>query len=114
MQPLVDTPAAAPPNTGGAAASYDAVPYSVQAFPQTHPDRLATIGRLFGLPTAPADECRVLELGCASGGNLIPLAEQYPRSRFVGVDVSQRQVDKGRAMARELGGLPNLELPDAR
>ena len=31
--------------------SYDDVSYGNVAFPQTHPDRLATVGRLFGLPT---------------------------------------------------------------
>src|SRR5262245_9200216 len=47
--------------------SYDEVPYSSEAFPQAHPDRLATVGRLFGLQTTSVERCRVLELGCASG-----------------------------------------------
>jgi hypothetical protein len=54
--------------------SYDEIPYESQPFAQSHPDRLATLGRFFGLSPAPVTQCRVLELGCASGGNLIPMA----------------------------------------
>ncbi len=88
---------------------YDAVPYAVNAFPQTTPDRLGVIGRLFGVGSAPPANCHVLELGCASGGNLIPMAVNHPGSRFVGVDLSERQVAEGQAVIRELG-LANIEL----
>jgi SAM-dependent methyltransferase len=81
--------------------SYGDVPYVSQPFPQTHPDRLATLGRLFGLTPAPIPRCRVLELGCASGGNLIPLAYQLPESEFVGFDPSK---DKPRHDFRDIYG----------
>jgi methyltransferase-like protein/SAM-dependent methyltransferase len=87
--------------------SYDAVPYSVHAFAQTRPDRLATVGSLFGMNPAPVDRCRVLELGCASGGNLIPMALGWPESQFVGIDLSQRQIDDAECARRRLG-LSNL------
>ena len=51
------------------------VPALSASFPQCHPDRLATLATLFGMKPAPPEHCRVLEIGCASGGNLIPLAE---------------------------------------
>ena len=41
---------------------------------QTHPDRLATIALLYGMAPRPVDRCRVLELGCGDGSNLIPMA----------------------------------------
>ena len=75
--------------------SYDRVPYPSHPFMQTHPDHLATIATLFGLKPASATKCRVLELGCASGGNLIPMALSFPDSQFVGVDLSARQVADG-------------------
>ena len=53
---------------------YDRVPYLGLPLPQTHPDRLGIIATLFGMSPSPADRCRVLELGCGDGGNLIPLA----------------------------------------
>jgi hypothetical protein len=54
--------------------TYDLVPYVSYSFPQSHPDRLATIATLFGLKPPAIKTSRVLELGCASGMNLIPVA----------------------------------------
>lgn len=88
---------------------YDVVPYKSHPFSQSHPDRLATIGTLFGLNPAPIDGCRVLELGCASGGNLLPMADQFPGSRFVGIDASSRQIEQGNELLAD-GGLVNVEL----
>jgi len=72
---------------------YDTVPYRHGAIPVSHPARLAAIARLHGVPTAAPDCCRVLELGCAEGMNLLPLAERFPRSVFLGVDFSGTQID---------------------
>jgi methyltransferase-like protein/2-polyprenyl-3-methyl-5-hydroxy-6-metoxy-1,4-benzoquinol methylase len=89
--------------------SYDDVPYPVYVFPQTHPDRLATIAALLDLNPPPVQRCRVLELGCAAGGNLIPMAEELPEASFVGIDLSPRQVAEGQKWIAELG-LRNIEL----
>jgi methyltransferase-like protein/2-polyprenyl-3-methyl-5-hydroxy-6-metoxy-1,4-benzoquinol methylase len=89
--------------------SYDASPYQSFPFPQSHPDRLATIGALFGMEPAPVDRCRVLEVGCASGGNLIPVAAALPGSEFVGIDLSPVQIERGHADVAELG-LTNVRL----
>ena len=89
--------------------SYDTVPYTSLPYSGTHPDRLCTIGRLFGMQPAHPTSCRVLELGCASGGNLLPMAEMLPNSEFVGIDLSQRQIEEGRENIEELG-IGNLRL----
>lgn len=89
--------------------SYDDYPYQSFPFPQSHPDRLATLGWLFGMDAAPVERCRVLEVGCASGGNLIPMAAALPSSEFVGIDFSPVQIERGRADVTELG-LPNVRL----
>src|SRR5205814_101248 len=89
--------------------SFDVLPYPHRAFAQTHPDVLATVATVFGMTPPAIESARVLELGCASGGNLIPMAETLPRARFVGVDASPRQVDAGRAVVRSLG-LQNIDL----
>jgi len=91
------------------ASSYDAVPYSVCAFAQTRPDRLAAIATLFGMDPAPSHRCSVLELGCAGGGNLIPMGLSWPGSRFIGIDLSDRQIRDGQRIARELD-LSNVDL----
>ena len=85
-----------PPST----TSYDEVPYADRVHPATHPDLLAVVGTLFGMSPAPPDRCRVLELGCAGGANLIALAQSLPGSRFVGVDLSPRRSKPGGRRSR--------------
>ncbi len=89
--------------------TYDAVPYPSYAFAHTHPDALGTLARVFGMSPVPPDRARVLEIGCASGGNLIPMAVAYPGATFVGFDLSARQIEEGRRQAAALG-LTNLDL----
>src|SRR5689334_21738613 len=89
--------------------SYDEVLYEGRPFAQTHPDRLGTIGRLFGMRPAPIGHCRVLELGCGDGGNLIPMAYTLPGSEFVGIDLGARGIAIGQENAGAMG-LANLRL----
>lgn len=88
--------------------SYDEVPYPNNPFLQSHPDRLATIARLFGMEPKPIDDCRVLELGSGRGGNLIPMAEQMPHSQFVGVELSRVQQQEATEFAKR-AQLSNIE-----
>ena len=89
--------------------SYEELPYPSSSFVQTHPDRLATLGHLFGLSPAAVDRCRVLEVGCSEGGNLIPLAAALPDSEFVGIDFSATAIGKGAADVAALQ-LTNIRL----
>ena len=75
--------------------SYDMLPYLSRCIPQTQPDNLALAAILRGIEPVPVDRASVLELGCASGGNLIPLAATWPGSRFVGIDRSSVQINQG-------------------
>ncbi len=88
---------------------YDLVPYESYPFSRSHIRHLHAMGRLFGLSPADVDGCRVLELGGASGGNLIPMAIDHPGSRFTGIDLSARQIEAGRRQIADLG-LTNIEL----
>jgi SAM-dependent methyltransferase/methyltransferase-like protein len=89
--------------------SYDLVAYPVYTHPQTHPGRLAVIGSIFGMDPAPVDRCRVLELGCGTGSNLVPMAATFPESEFVGIDLAARPVAQGSQMVGDLG-LRNIRL----
>jgi SAM-dependent methyltransferase len=89
--------------------SYDQIPYPSLAIRRTHPSHLAVLARLFGLPAPPPRRCRVLELGCAAGGNLLPMAVDFPDSQFLGIDASARQIADGQALVDALG-LKNIEL----
>ena len=70
----------------GARTSYDHVPYPSAVYPQTHPDRLGALATLFGMKPRRADSCRVLELGCGDGLNLLAMAVALPGSQFTGID----------------------------
>jgi methyltransferase-like protein/predicted O-methyltransferase YrrM len=89
--------------------SYDETPYPILCSTQSHPDHLAALARLLGLSPTPVDRCRVLELGCASGGNLIPMAYGLPNSRFIGIDYSAVQIAEGRKAIAALD-LQNITL----
>ena len=91
---------------------YDVVPYPGGAFRQSHPDRLATIATLYGLEPARPERCRLLELGCGHGGNVIPMAYTLRESEFLGIDLAATAVEKGRETIRALG-LTNVELRTA-
>jgi SAM-dependent methyltransferase len=84
-------------------------PYQGKAFPHGHPDHLAAVARLFGLDPAPRERCRVLELGCGDGWNLIPMAEELSGSEFVGVDLDAARLAPGLSAKQQLG-LGALEL----
>jgi SAM-dependent methyltransferase len=83
--------------------SYDTVPYPTFAQRQTHPDRLAVQATLLGMTPAPVERCRVLEIACGDGSNLVPMAFHLPGSEFVGVDRAGAPVAKARGMAADLG-----------
>eukprot|EP00913_Durusdinium_trenchii_P028465 g26693.t1 len=51
----------------------------------------------------------VLELGCAAGGNLIPMAVSLPEASFYGIDLSKRQLEDGWKQIEQIG-LTNIEL----
>ena len=89
--------------------AYDQVRYRTVALPQTHPDRLATQARLFGLDPAPVEACRVLSVGCGDGSNLLPMAAALPASTFVGIDIAPAPIAAGRERAAAWG-LANLDL----
>ena len=98
---------------------YDRVLYPGAAHTQTHPDRLATLASLFGMQPAPIERCRVLEIGCTDGGNLIPMAHGLPDADFTGIDIGTRSLAAGRECVDALGlknirllGLDILDVPE--
>lgn len=88
--------------------SYDRLLYPSKFFVQTSPDRLATQATLFGLRPADVETCRVLELGCGNGFNLISQAFLLPNARFVGIDLGTEHIAEAKSEAAALG-LNNVE-----
>ncbi len=83
--------------------SYDQIPYLYRPIPDTHPDRMATLATLFGMNPADPASCRVLELGCGDGANLMPMACTLPHGLFVGCDLAKTAIDKALADSAALG-----------
>jgi len=97
-------------DTGDASpTAYDRVLYPATVYPETHPDRLAAVGTLRGMQPARVNRCRVLELGCGTGENLIALAFNFPSSEFIGLDSARHPVALGQDAIAKLG-LTNLQL----
>lgn len=88
---------------------YNRYPYQSFPFAQSHPGHLFTLGTLFGMSPAPIEKARVLELGCASGGNIIPLAHHYPDAQYIGIDLADKQIQEGLKNIDELR-LKNIQL----
>ena len=92
--------------------AYEAMPYPSMPYAHTQPARLAAVASLYGLNSPNPETARVLELGCASGGNIIPLAARYPRAHFVGVDLVHRHVEDARTRIAALS-LHNIDVRQA-
>jgi SAM-dependent methyltransferase len=82
---------------------YDVVAYPGLSYIDTHPDQLAVMGMLHGLAVAPIDHCRVLEIGCNQGTNLIPMAYAIPNGSFVGFDLALQPILRGQQSIQKLG-----------
>ena len=109
-----------PPAAGD---GYDLLPYPSMPITHTQPAHLAALATLFGIAAPAVERARVLELGCASGGNIMPLAARFPQAGFTGIDLCARHIDAGRKSAAALalrnvtlhqGDLASLTLSGAR
>lgn len=92
----------------GSQSSYDEIPYPSFVFRESHPDRLASIAALFGMKSPALATASVLELGCASGANLVPIALGLPKARCVGIDLSSKQIEAAQRFAKD-SGAKNVE-----
>jgi len=103
--------------------AYDSIPYDSSAFSETHPENLAALAYLFGLDAPDPRRSSVLELGCATGGNLIPMAAHLPESEFWGIELSALQAEEAITKANRLnlgnvrvlqGDMANIDLGERR
>lgn len=88
---------------------YDDVAYDDRPVAEAHPQRLFESARRWGVDAAPVESARILELGCAHGAHLWPIAFRHPQAQCLGIDLSKAQIDRGQEHTRALG-LRNLEL----
>jgi hypothetical protein len=88
---------------------YDALPYVSMPITYSQPSLLAAQAHLRGIDAPAAETASVLEIGAASGGNIIPLAARFPRARFHGVDLAAAHIEIGQRRIAELD-LSNVTL----
>ena len=88
---------------------YDLVPFRSASAPAADCRRLEVIARLFGLTAAQSTQARVLELGCGTAANLIPLALAHPGASFIGCDLSRSALASAQRVIDRLD-LTNIEL----
>ncbi len=83
--------------------AYDETPYISLPFSYSSPGHLRAVASLYNLDAPALSHARVLELGCAAGGNLLPFALAHPEATIVGIDLSPQQIDAGRRAAEAVG-----------
>ena len=88
---------------------YDEIAYDALPHRATHPGRMATVATIAGHAAPSVERCRVLEVGCNSGANLMSMAVSLPGARFVGWDLSPRAIEDGRRTIAALA-LANVTL----
>ncbi len=89
--------------------SYDKVPYQSNAFINASIDRMYVVTKSYGINATKPENARVLELGCAAGGNIIAQAIKHKSANFIGVDLATSQIQEGQKAINKLG-LKNIEL----
>ncbi|WP_424405595.1 methyltransferase regulatory domain-containing protein [Pasteurella sp. PK-2025] len=89
--------------------SYNELPYISKSFVHTLPERQKAVLSLLGFQTPEIKGAHVLEIGCGFGGNIIAYALANPDTHFMGIDLSDTQIEGGREVVKQLG-LTNVEL----
>lgn len=87
---------------------YEKHVYPPMSHPLSDPAVSAVAARIAGLAVADPRRARILEIGCCSGHNLLPLARRWPESRFVGIDLAEWAIDEARERAA-LAGITNID-----
>ena len=88
---------------------YSELGYKSMPFPYTTPATLEAYAALVGVSAPNPKTARVLELGATYGGNIISQALFNSDATFVGIELSQEQVEKGNEVIAN-AGLTNVSL----
>lgn len=88
---------------------YSELGYKSMPFPYTTPATLEAYAALVGISVPNPKTAKVLELGATYGGNIISQALFNPDATFVGIELSQEQVEKGNEVIAN-AGLTNVSL----
>lgn len=77
--------------------------YPPMSHPLSDPAVSAVAAQMGGLEVPHPRRARILEIGCCSGHNLIPLAQRWPESHFTGIDLAERSIAEAHERAAAVG-----------
>ena len=103
---MIGSPTGIPPpsdDCGDLSSQYNRISYPSHAYPETHPDRLAVMAVLFGLDPPAVQTCRILDIGCGDGSNLIPIALSLPEAQCVGIDLASKPIEIAQSFIKRTG-----------
>ena len=76
--------------------------YKSYPYPKSHPEHLYAIAVLFNMEAPDFRSARILELGCASGGNVIPIALQFPQCQITAIDICAKSIQLAQKQSDDL------------
>lgn len=83
--------------------------HALSVIPQTSPAHMMAVAHLYGIQAPALEKARVLELGCGTGGNLLPFVLAYENSHAIGIDLDDLLIEQGLRTLQALS-VPNLQL----
>ncbi len=69
--------------------------HALSVVPQTSPAHIMAVAHLYGIQAPALEKARVLELGCGTGGNLLPFVLAYENSQAIGIDLDDALIEQG-------------------
>lgn len=77
--------------------------YPAMSHPVADPAAFVVAARFAGFDAPDPARARVLEIGCATGHHLLPLALRWPQAEFTGLDVNPDAIQCARDLAHDAG-----------
>ncbi|HSP44076.1 MAG TPA: class I SAM-dependent methyltransferase, partial [Luteolibacter sp.] len=77
--------------------------YPAMSHPTADPAAFVVAARFAGFDAPDPEKARVLEIGCATGHHLLPLAMHWPEAEFTGIDVNPNAIQCARDLVDEAG-----------
>jgi 2-polyprenyl-3-methyl-5-hydroxy-6-metoxy-1,4-benzoquinol methylase len=91
---------------------YDSSEYPAMSHPVAHPSAMAASALLSGLRSPTLQNARILEIGCAQGHHISPMALRWPDAQFTAIDYSASAIAVAKRVASE-ANVTNVEFIQA-